>query len=416
MNPENDPIENKVLVVEDSSFVVDALTLYLSQDLMIPFEVARNFRETRRLLSDNPQQFFVAVLDLNLPDAPRGEVVDYVMGKGIPAIILTATYDGSVREQMLEKPIIDYVIKRNLLELEYLTAIIRRVKENIGRSVLVVDDSASCRMILSRYLSRQRLTVLEASSGQGALDVLDAHPEVSLIITDHNMPGMSGQDMILEIRATKSRNELAIIGVSSSENSDLTAQFLKCGANDFFVKPFSYEEMFCRVAQNIDAVENYRRLTNSSDYDSLTHVHSRKYLMAMGEVLNGNAQRDNFTMIVAILRVNEFYDLNDEHGPHAGDQSLIHVAKFLRNAFRQTDVVARLGGAEFCILCVGVEEKGIEGLFQRIIHGISHSNFVVDDQALPLSVSITYCKDIHQDFEARVKAARKGLKAQPSNE
>jgi hypothetical protein len=54
-------------------------------------------------IASDPDRFFLAVLDLNLPDAPDGEVVDYVLAHQIPVVVLTGHYDDATRERMLAK-------------------------------------------------------------------------------------------------------------------------------------------------------------------------------------------------------------------------------------------------------------------------------------------------------------------------
>lgn len=376
----------KVLIVENSVTTVKVITQRLEQEKGFPFEVAESYAQVEALLGDNPLRFFVAIVDLHLADAPNGEVVDLVISKNIPPIILSAFYQETVRSMIMEKPIVDYVVKRNYQELDYLFSVVQRVRENLHRKVMVVDDSRSCRLVLSRYLSRQSLTVIEADSAEAALVTLEQNPDVCLIITDENMGGMSGAEMIVQIRSTHPRNELAIIGVSATDNKSLNALFLKSGANDFFAKPFSYEELFCRVAQNIDAVVLQRHLRESASLDAVTGCYSRKYLMRTGELFHQNYQRNNVQYVICCVKILGFEALNDEHGPHVGEAALCHASSRLTTVLRQTDILARVGGAEFCLLCIGVELKTADIMLSRLIQSIERSAFECDEQSFYVKV------------------------------
>lgn len=378
--------KSKVLIVEDSRTTVNVITRRLNQEEGFPYEVADSYAQAREMLAEDPLRFFIAVVDLQLLDAPNGEVVDYVISKGIPLIVLSAIYQEKVRGMMMDKAIVDYVVKRSFQELDYLISIVRRVKDNLNRKVMVVDDSRSCRLVLARYLARQSLTVIEAESAEEALSILEKQPEICLIITDQNMDGMTGADMIVQIRGKHPRTELAIIGVSASNNKSLNALFLKSGANDFFAKPFSYEELFCRVTQNIDAVVLQKQLRESAALDTLTNCYSRKYLMRTGDIFHKNYQRNNVKYVICCMKIIGFEALNDEHGPHVGEEALRHASERLNSVLRQSDIVARVGGAEFCLLCIGVEVETAHIVISRLVQSVENNAFECDDESFYIKV------------------------------
>jgi PleD family two-component response regulator len=82
-----------------------------------------------------------------------------------------------------------------------------------------------------------------------ALALLEEHPDIKIVITDYNMPEMDGFELTSQIRKTHSVGQLSIIGISAHGGSVLSAKFLKKGANDFLIKPFSNEEFFWRANQ-----------------------------------------------------------------------------------------------------------------------------------------------------------------------
>ena len=101
--------KSKVLIVEDSRTTVNVITRRLNQEEGFPYEVADSYAQAREMLAEDPLRFFIAVVDLQLLDAPNGEVVDYVISKGIPLIVLSAIYQEKVRGMMMDKAIVDYV-------------------------------------------------------------------------------------------------------------------------------------------------------------------------------------------------------------------------------------------------------------------------------------------------------------------
>lgn len=118
----------------------------------------------------------------------------------------------------------------------------------------MADDSKLFRHRLAGLLRNLNVTVAEAEDGQQALEMLTADPEIRLLITDYNMPRLDGFGLIEAIRVHRSKDKLAIIGVSA-ENGGHIAKFLKIGANDFLVKPVQVEEFTCRVNQQLDMLD-----------------------------------------------------------------------------------------------------------------------------------------------------------------
>jgi CheY-like chemotaxis protein len=102
----------KILVVEDSEMVMKVLRhLVHSSSLAYEAVYATTLAQATELYEQSPQEFFAALVDLNLPDAPDGEVVDFTLSKKIPSIVLTGSYDEKRREQLFNKGIVDYVTK-----------------------------------------------------------------------------------------------------------------------------------------------------------------------------------------------------------------------------------------------------------------------------------------------------------------
>jgi two-component system KDP operon response regulator KdpE len=110
-------------------------------------------------------------------------------------------------------------------------------------TILVVDDEPQIRRVMRTTLSSNGYTVLEARSGEEALEtVRKERPE--LVLLDVNMPGKSGLETCREIR---DQSDVAIImlTVRNTEHDKVLA--LDAGADDYVVKPFGMEELFARI-------------------------------------------------------------------------------------------------------------------------------------------------------------------------
>ncbi|WP_321384300.1 response regulator, partial [Rhizobium sp.] len=150
--------------------------------------------ECHHVFASGRGDFDVAVVDLNLPGALDGELLDLVVRLGIPAIVFTATFDDYVRDAILERGCADYIVKDHDSALDMVQVAVERLIGNQFFKLLVVEDGSSARHSLVTVLQRQRFQVLEAKTGLEALDILARHKDISLVLTDHYMPDMDGYE------------------------------------------------------------------------------------------------------------------------------------------------------------------------------------------------------------------------------
>ena len=106
---------------------------------------------------------------------------------------------------------------------------------------LVVDDSTTMRRIIINTLNKVGYTdCAEAANGREGVERL-ATTTVDMIITDWNMPEMSGIDFIRSVRATAATRDLPVLMVTTNAAKDDIVEALKAGVNSYVVKPFTPE-------------------------------------------------------------------------------------------------------------------------------------------------------------------------------
>lgn len=110
-------------------------------------------------------------------------------------------------------------------------------------TVLVVDDEPQIRRVLRTTLTSQGYAVIEARSGDEALEAIRGE-QVDLILLDLNMPGRSGIEVCREIRAS---GDVPIIMLTVRNTERDKVQALDAGADDYVVKPFGSEELMARI-------------------------------------------------------------------------------------------------------------------------------------------------------------------------
>lgn len=251
-----------VLVVEDSHVQAKIICRHLSGQSPFDTVAAGSMAEAARVMERERDRLLAAVVNMNLPDAPDGEAVDMLMAAGAPTIVLTAIFKDEVREALLAKRVTDYVVKENMAVLDDLVAIVTRLYRNLGVTALVADDEVVDRTLMVRMLETQRYRVLEAADGRAALETVRSRPDIGLVVADYRMPGLDGFELTRELRRERKRSQLAILGVSGVDDRTLPARFLKLGADDFLLKPFSAEEFTLRANHAVELIEMIAELND----------------------------------------------------------------------------------------------------------------------------------------------------------
>lgn len=241
-----------------------ALKYRFETDLGVDVVTCSSLAEMKQAAADADHGFFVAVTDLNLPDSPHCEALDYALEIDLPTIVFTGKFDFNTRASILKKNVLDYVIKDTDRAFDEIVAAVKRIISNRNFRILVVDDTKTQRSILSTMLLAQKFQVVEASSGQQALDTIAADPGIQLVLTDYHMGDMDGYQLTRKLRRDHSDDRLRIIGISNSADPELSASFLKAGASDFLYRPFVQEEFQCRIAQNIGILQKMDALRKAA--------------------------------------------------------------------------------------------------------------------------------------------------------
>lgn len=132
--------------------------------------------------------------------------------------------------------------------------------------ILIIDDDTSLRRVLEYNLLEAGYAVAAAASGEEGLPLF-ADIEPSLVITDMNMPGMSGMEVLKNIKE-RSPETLVII-ITAFGSVDIAVEAMKAGAYDYITKPFNRDELRLIVAKALQfsglAVENQRLKSELSD-------------------------------------------------------------------------------------------------------------------------------------------------------
>ena len=379
--------KSKILIVEDNKALAKLIAKKMEDNTEMQVDVAHSLAEAQAFLT-KAKDYFITLLDLNLPDAPNGEVVDFVASKGLPIIVLTGSMDDKTRETFMDKDIVDYVYKGNMSDVNYIFHMIDRLKNNNQYKVMVVEDVMQTRNDVKKILQNLQFQVFTAAHGEEAMNYFADNPDIKLVVSDYGMPVKDGLEVLKELREQKDKNELGVIMMTSANENVSGAVFLKNGANDFIAKPFLKEELICRVNNTIENMENINKIANFANKDFLTGLFNRRYFYDDMQEYLASLEENPMPYAAAVIDVDGLKNINDKYGQDSGDKILKLLAKKLIDDTKSSDIAARFGGGEFCVLLKNVSQEDAVKFFVGLRAAIASNPVNIKNESVKISVSI----------------------------
>ena len=407
--------------------------------------------EALRLVRE--QTFDVVLLDVAMPDMSGTEVLRRIREKFpaslLPVIMVTPDTRAEDVIEAMKAGANDYVtmpvdfsttlarvnnqVSRRRAELEFRAvnpAAGPDERELSAARLLIVDDIADNRAVLSRRFVRRGFEIIEADCGQEALRLIQEQP-FDVVLLDVMMPDMDGMGVLRRIRQTFSASQLPVIMVTAKTQSEDIVEALKAGANDYVTKPVDLSIVLARVNNQVARrrAEAAIRRANESLVNAMTHLEQRVALekqiahlahhdmltglpnrFAFDERLNAARQfaRDSGSELsLLFIDLDGFKNVNDALGHAVGDELLKEVAARMTNVVGTSDFCSRLGGDEFAVVHVSKDVHTTAAtLAQAIISAVDGCNCVGGHQIfVGASVGISVLEAGDSDSATLLKRA-----------
>lgn len=248
--------------------------------------------------------------------------------------------------------------------------------------LLIVDDSASTRLLMKDILTRSgKYTVEEAGNGIEAMKMLDVG-KYDLVISDIRMPGMDGISLLEKIRSRY--GSLPVIMVTGF-GSEIGPRTLELGADDCIYLPFKVEEFTFRVARVLRfhqllqvrelLIEQNRELWGRAITDQLTGLYNRHYFDDVFVAEFERARRYQIHLGCIIFDIDHFKKVNDVYGHLVGDRVLKEMGNLVSDTIRRVDIAARYGGEEFVLVLPETDPEGTHLVASRLREMVEEYSF-----------------------------------------
>lgn len=371
----------------------------------------------------------VILLDVMMPGMDGFEVTRQLKADpvthDIPVILVTALEGVENRvkgldagaDEFLSKPVRREELKARVHamsrlarmhgELRIRNAVARNLSEDYdgklepGHTVLLIEDDRPLTELMRGALQRAGFEVLQVDGMAEALSLL-SHILPNLIIIDILLPDGDGARLLDKLKTDPDYQDIPALVVTAVTDMKKRIDCYEYGADDYLIKPVDSAELVARTRAALRRADtqnrlkrNYVRVKADSLTDALTGAHSRRYLDAdLTHRLSLLARNPSHQMSIAMLDIDHFKHINDQHGHLTGDQVLQGIVDLIWQGLRASDYVARFGGEEFCLVLPDTDAAEAVLVVERMRASIEATRFAaLADRSVTVSVGVAQWRD-----------------------
>jgi diguanylate cyclase (GGDEF)-like protein len=298
-------------------------------------------------------------------------------------------------------------------------------------TILYVEDEEDLRVNTSKILSVTSKKIIQAANGLEAYELFIANQDsIDLVVTDINMPKMSGLSLIEKIHEVNS-DMPCIITTAYNE-----LEFLHCAINlgvvGFVLKPLDLYKLIetcikavtpsmlrkelirknkelTKLNQELEkkVAERTKELEILANTDPLTGISNRRDFFNKASNLFDSASGNIFA---SMLDLDKFKTLNDTYGHSFGDIVLKKVTSYVRDFLRPKDIFGRMGGEEFAILCECESLELFMLKMEQVRQEVSQLEFEHNDSKIHITISFGIAqRDQDEDIDSLLARADDAL-------
>ena len=255
-----------LLIIEDNENSRKAMRILIGNGDVKCFEAGTG-QDALNIYEQN--QIDCIILDIGLPDMSGFDLIhklENIKSKNIPPVIVYTGKELTKEEnnelQKYAESIIIKGVKSEERLLDETALFLHRTISNLPKSkqemiynlhdkeavfhskkILLADDDMRNVFALSQILKERGMEIIKAENGKNALEMLDSHPDIDLVLMDIMMPEMDGYEAMRRIRTQERFRNLPVIALTAKAMKDDKQKCIDAGANDYIAKPIDIERL-----------------------------------------------------------------------------------------------------------------------------------------------------------------------------
>jgi two-component system, cell cycle response regulator len=257
--------------------------------------------------------------------------------------------------------------------------------------ILAIEDDLE-------YASLLHVVICEVNPNLFELTHVDNLSEALSLLTQHNfdlvlldlfLPDSIGLDTFFKIHSNLHDTPLVII--TGLNDKSVAVRSIREGAQDYLIKDELNVNLLVRIL--LYAVERHRTLNSLKKQtlvDDLTGLLNRRGFQSLAEQQVRIAKRANWESILLFADLDNLKVINDRFGHAEGDRAIKAIASILKETFRTSDIISRIGGDEFIVLAIKTSDDNVSSITNRLVRNIKNYNQEINKFKLSLSFGVVY--------------------------
>lgn len=261
--------------------------------------------------------------------------------------------------------------------------------------VLLADDDRVSRRLVQGHLEAAGCSVVTAGDGSAALKLAMAPDAPRVLVLDWMMPGLHGPEIIQKLREGQPDLYRYSILLTQLDGVGEAVSGFASGADDFVRKPCDPRELVARVrvGQRLIALQDRLAASNAAlwtlaNRDALTYLPNRRAVLECLTQASTQTRAARKPLGLAMIDIDHFKRVNDQHGHAVGDVVIRAVAARLSGQVRATNTVGRLGGEEFILVAPGIESDDLCSIADRLCEAVRADPVVAGGSEISVTVSV----------------------------
>ena len=279
------------------------------------------------------------------------------------------------------------------------------MSSNDKPEILIVDDSATIRASIAKFLGSEYITHT-CENGEQGWEHLQNNENIALVFADMQMPVLNGMLLLQRIRQSDAERiaSIPVIMITGREDSRAAKRAAHTiGATDFLTKPFNRVDILSRA-------DSYTRLSNriaeyneELEINALTGLYNNRTLLDFGDKALGNKRNKKLDLSILYAEVVDIKELVSEHGNQISEQIIASIADILKKSLRKDELLSRIDDGKFVIVLPLTKAFKAHIIATRLKKAIQKVEFDISSTKVRTTLAIGLTStDSYEDVEVEL--------------
>ncbi|MBN1907836.1 MAG: diguanylate cyclase [Deltaproteobacteria bacterium] len=261
-------------------------------------------------------------------------------------------------------------------------------------NILIIEDSDHDYEVIRDILKEnKKIHIYRATGIENSINFIK-QKGADLLLLDYYLTDGNAFDLLERMK--NEQQEIPVVIITAQGNEVIASKIIQAGAYDYLPRDSLNSNSLSRAIMNTleksqlkkQVKETYNRMVDMSVRDALTGLFNRRYFIEALDREISRSQRYKTDLVLCMLDIDHFKNINDCYGHTAGDTVLAKIGILLKESIRDNDIACRYGGEEFALLLphTNIEEASI--MSERFREKVALNDFQHESSRMKITVSI----------------------------